>query len=100
MTKCFPGLVELDLLEKLVLFFSYLLIFFKFVSLFIVCMNVSSACMHVLYVSAWCPQGSEESVRRPGPGVMDGCELLCGLWEPDLGLLQGHELLPSADSSL
>ena len=37
------------------------------------------------------PQTSEEDVRYPGTGVMDGCELPCGCWEQNLGLLEKHK---------
>ena len=36
----------------------------------------------------WWPQRSEEGVRFPGTGVTGSCELPCGCWELNQGLLQ------------
>jgi hypothetical protein len=35
-----------------------------------------------------CPSAPEEGVRPPGTGVREDCELLCGCWELNLGLLE------------
>ncbi|EGV91294.1 hypothetical protein I79_026061 [Cricetulus griseus] len=40
------------------------------------------------YLCVWCQQRSEEGIRSPGPGVIDGCDLSSECWEPNLGPLQ------------
>ena len=39
-------------------------------------------------------------VGYPGTGVMDGCELPCGCWEPNPALLQKHLVLLVAEPGL
>jgi hypothetical protein len=39
------------------------------------------------------PQRLEEDIRGPGTGVVDGCELPCGCWESNLGLLEEQPVL-------
>lgn len=43
--------------------------------------------MHV-YESHASLMGLGEGVEFPGTGVIDGCDLLCGYWESNLGSLQ------------
>lgn len=44
------------------------------------------------YMLAWWPWRLEEGARYPGIGVRDSCELPCGCWEWNLGLLQTSAL--------
>jgi hypothetical protein len=62
--------------------------------------DVLPACMSVHHVSAWCPGSSEEGIRSPGTGVIDGCGALCGCWEPKLGPLGKQPVLLTPERSL
>lgn len=42
------------------------------------------ACVY-LHVPAWCPQKSEEGTGSLGTQAMEGWELPCGCWVPNLG---------------
>lgn len=44
-------------------------------------MTVLPACMFVHHMHTRCPQKSKESIRYPGTGIADGCELPCECWE-------------------
>lgn len=46
-----------------------------------------------------CPWRSEVGIRPPGSGVIDGCGLQCGCWEPNSGPLQKPPVLWIAISS-
>lgn len=46
--------------------------------------------MCVPYIFAWCPQKPEEDARTR---VTEGCDLLYGCWELDMGPLQEQQLL-------
>lgn len=50
-----------------------------------------------MYVPHRCPE-SEEGVRSPG--ITDGCELLGGCWELNLGLLDNYPVLLISDPFL
>lgn len=43
-----------------------------------------------------CPQRPEEGVGYPGIGITEDCDLPCGCWESDLGLLEMQHLLNHA----
>jgi len=43
---------------------------------------------------------SEEEVGWPRTGVVGGYSLLCGCWEPSLGLLQKHQKLLTTEPEL
>lgn len=53
--------------------------------------------MSAYHVSA-CARGDEKGVRFSGPGVMDGCELLCWCWESKPFPLHEHVLLTAGPS--
>lgn len=57
-------------------------------------------CISVHHMPSWCPQKLEVSVRSPGIGVMDDCQLLYGFCEPNPGLLQEQQVLSAAEPSL
>lgn len=42
------------------------------------------------------PQKSEEDTGSPRTGVLDGCELPSGCWEPDLGPQKEQQVLLTA----
>ena len=42
----------------------------------------------------------EDSIRFPGNGVTDGCEMPCGCWELNLGPLQKQQVLLTSKSPL
>lgn len=49
--------------------------------------------MSVWHMCTWCPWRSEDGIGRfPETGVRDGCELQCGFWESNPGLLQEQVL--------
>lgn len=48
------------------------------------CMYVNASYVHLK---------SEEGIRSPKTGVMDGCELPCGFWELNPGPLQDQLVL-------
>jgi hypothetical protein len=52
-----------------------------------VCMRVLPACICVYHVCTWCSQRSEEGIRFPGTGIVDGCGLPCECWESSPGPL-------------
>lgn len=41
----------------------------------------------------------EEVLAPPGTGVTDGCEVSCGCWKSNLGLLQEQSVLLTAEVS-
>lgn len=49
-------------------------------------MGVSSVCMSV-------PDAHRYTIRSPGPGLTDSCELPCGCWKLNLGPLQEQQVL-------
>jgi hypothetical protein len=55
--------------------------------LFFMYMSILSAYMFVYWLYVQCPWKPEEGITSSGTGVTDGCEMLCGYWEPNLGLL-------------
>ena len=56
-------------------------------------------CLHVC-VCTVCPQRSDESIRFPGTGVTDSCELPCGCWESNPGPLQEQSVRVTTENSL
>ena len=50
------------------------------------CMCMCTMCMQYL-------RKPEEGTRSSGTGVTDGCESLCGCWEPNTGLLEKQPTL-------
>lgn len=40
------------------------------------------ACICVYHVHVWCLQRPEQAFRSPETGIVDGCWLPCGCWEP------------------
>lgn len=62
---------------------------------------ISVLCVFFLHVCIWtmciqCPQKSGKNIGSPVSGVTEGCELWCGHWDLNLGLLQGqHAISPS-----
>lgn len=51
-------------------------------------------------VRAWCPKRLEQGVGSPKFGVTDDCELPCGCWELNPGLVQEQYILLTAEPSL
>lgn len=71
--------------------------------LFIYCfyhMDNLSACMYMHCVHVWCLLKSEEGVGSLEIGITDGCELLCGCWELNLGSLECKPMLLTSEPSL
>lgn len=57
--------------------------------------------MNVRLAHVWAPHArSEAGVRCPGNGVMDDCELPCGCWESNPGLLQEQQMFLTAEPLL
>lgn len=52
--------------------------------------SILPACMHVYHLCGGDQKGPEKDTATSETGVLGGCELPCGCWEPDLGLLQEH----------
>lgn len=50
-------------------------------------MTILLACVPMHHGCARCPQRPEVDIRSPGTGVIDDCELPCGLGEPNPGPL-------------
>jgi hypothetical protein len=48
----------------------------------------------------WCLKRTDDGVRSPGTGGIEGCETLDGCWEPYLDPLQEHPVLLTAKQSL
>lgn len=48
---------------------------------FFMCVNIF-ACICVYHVHVWCLQRPEQAFRSPETGIVDGCWLPCGCWEP------------------
>ena len=46
------------------------------------------------------PTETRKDVGSSGPEVTAGCELPCGNWEPNIGLLQEQQVLLTTESSL
>lgn len=59
-----------------------------------------TACMSVYHVHIWCPRRSEEVIRSLGTGANDCCELPCGYWAPNPGLLEVKPVLSTTNPSL
>ena len=57
------------------------------------CLGVWFACLSVHHMHAWLWRRPEQGARVPEIGVTDGCELLCGLWEQNLGPLKDQPVL-------
>lgn len=72
--------------RRLVFFLICILLFYVYECL--ACMFVCVSC-----VGTWGPGVTEEGVRSPGTGVMNGCEPPCGCWDP----LQKHQVLLTAE---
>lgn len=53
----------------------YLLTDLKKLDLFTLFLCMSMCMWSASYICAYCPPSLEESVKFPGPGVSDGCEL-------------------------
>jgi hypothetical protein len=64
--------------------------FYMFLFKLNLCVWVFCLDMCVYHLQSWCPQKPEEGIRFPGFGVTDGCELLCGFWELNLGAVEEH----------
>lgn len=62
-------------------------------------MNALLARLYVHNVHVWCPWRTQEGIRLPETGVVDGCELPCGYWAPNLHFLQEWPVLVTADPS-
>lgn len=45
---------------------------------------------YVYHMHAWCPQRPKEGIKSR-TGVVDGCELPSGCWEPNSGPLQEQQ---------
>jgi hypothetical protein len=54
------------------------------------CLSVS-VCVSVGICVCLCVCNVNACFRSPGTGVTDGCELPCGFWEPNSGLLHEQE---------
>lgn len=55
-----------------------------------------------VFACTTCMQGPKrpgEDIRFPAPGVTEGCELLCGCWDSNLGSLEKDKVLLSHLSS-
>jgi hypothetical protein len=61
-------------------------------------MSILLECMCGCHLHVWCLWNSEEKVKSPGTGAVDGCELPCGCWE--LNLEQEQQVLPITDLPL
>jgi|UPI0000F51322 hypothetical protein len=53
-----------------------------------ICMNVLPASVSVEHAHDWCPWNPEKNIGSFGTGVVDGCDLLCGFWDLNLGPLE------------
>lgn len=53
-----------------------------------------------MVVHDWCLKTSEEAIRSSRLGIIDGCELPCRWWEPNLASLQEKQVLLIAEPSL
>lgn len=60
------------------------------------CISVLLACMSVCHTHAWCPEvrRGQESIGSLGIGTTEGCELLTGYEDLNLGPPEGPSLLP------
>jgi hypothetical protein len=64
------------------------------------CMGALLTCMSVYHMHAMCPRKPEGDGESLGPGVTDGCKLLCGCWDLNPGPLEEQLILFTAESSL
>lgn len=71
----------------------YLLTDLRKLDLFTLFLCMSMCMWSAAHICAYCPPGLEESVKFPGPGVSDGCELEYRCWELNLHSLQEQVLL-------
>lgn len=71
--------------------------FFQF---YFPCMNVLSACVYALHACGGVPQRPEESIGNPGTIVTGICELPCGCWKTNMGLLQEQQTFLANDISV
>ena len=73
--------------------------YFIKIYLYAVCMSVLPA-----YTAVYCiheyPGKLEEGVGFSGTGVTGSCELSCGCWKPNTGLLQEQQVLLTPEPSL
>ena len=63
-------------------------------------MGVFSVQMSRHHMQAWSTERPEESVRFPGMGVTDSCELPCRCWELNPGPLEEQPMLLATELSL
>jgi hypothetical protein len=81
----FPRKQHKDFFKVILFCLSYF--YFMYRSALFACMNVPNA---------W----SEEHTGSPGTGVVDNCELPCGCWELNPGVLQEQPVFLTTESSL
>lgn len=63
-------------------------------------MNILPVCMYVCHMYGWGPRRSEEGIRSPRTGLMNGCELSCGCCELNMGPLEEQQVLLAIDPAL
>jgi hypothetical protein len=62
-------------------------------------MCVLPVCTYVYHLCSWFSQRPEKGVRSPEIGVRDGCELICGCLELNLGPLEEEQELLTIEPS-
>lgn len=60
------------------------------------CTSVLPVCTCVYHLNA--PGESGVGMIPPGTGVTEGCDMPCGCWNTNLGLLQKQHELPNTES--
>lgn len=74
---------------------------FKRTTYFVLCVWVFlPTYMSVYRVHVWCPQRSEEGVRCPSTGILDGREPPHGFWEPNPSPLKEQQVALTTEASL
>jgi hypothetical protein len=63
------------------------------------CTGVLPSRKPVYHMNTWCLLRPEENVGASETEVIDDCELPCGCWELNLGLLEEQPVLLSTESS-
>ena len=67
---------------------------------YLMCMGVLSDCVSVYNVHVCHPQRLEEGVRSVSISIIDGCELPCGCWDLNPGLLEEQPVLLTSEPTL
>lgn len=66
--------------------------------IYFMCLNVSPTCMYVLCVCGWYPERREDVIRCPRRGIAENCNVVHGVWEPDIGSVNSLNLNPISHS--